>query len=58
MSMYFAHALQKGQGGVCLTDALPGRAFTAVRVEEKGARPGQRGFNYSTEAKVKNKYEK
>ena len=56
--MYFAHALQKGQGGVCLTDALPGRAFTAVRVEEKGARPGQRGFNYSTEAKVKNKYEK
>ena len=48
-----AHAQDKGQvcGGGCLTNAVPGHAFTAVGME--GGRAGQKGLKYSTEAMVK-----
>ncbi len=38
-------APHKGQvcGGGCLMNALPGHAFTAVRMKEKGGGAGQRG---------------
>ena len=42
-------------GGGSLTDALPGHAFTAVRMKEQGCVDGQRGLNCSRAAVIKQK---
>lgn len=54
-ALSFAHALHKGQvcGGGCLMNALPGRAFTALRMKEHVGGSGQRHFYYNSEAMVK-----
>ena len=50
-----AHVLHKGQvcAGGCLTNALPGHAFTIVAEKGKGCAAGQRMVKYSREARVK-----